>query len=292
MMDVRLRRETGTVGLVSGILLVVLNLSHPVGNTEMYADGVRFVAKMDTFWVILHLVIAVALLPVPLVVRAWASTLGPERARVWGDFSLTLIVMGTVIGSIHLAGIDGVALPAFGKVLRAPGGVPELNVAAAALLKVHLTAFVSWVVVFWMAGQAAVAFAAFSGPAAAAGPRGRGGSGRRIRSRVDAHNGALRPVDDAFGGGTVPTFYGRVHDLLLLDLLPPAEELKAFLRERLIDVARSEGPRYNERAFSAVGVRPRERERCETRSSSGPCARPWASATVGSRRSALTISPP
>jgi hypothetical protein len=163
-MDMRVLRETGTVGLVSGILLVVVNLLHPIGNTEMYADGVKFVAKMDTFWVILHLVIAVALLPVPMVVRGWVGTLSTERGRLWGDFGLTLIVMGTVIGSIHLAGIDGVALPAFGNVLRAPGASPELKVAAAALLKVHLTTFISWVVVFWMAGQAALAFASFRDP--------------------------------------------------------------------------------------------------------------------------------
>ena len=163
-MDARLSREIGTVGLVSGILLVVVNLLHPVGNTELYGDGVKFVAKMDTFWVILHLVIAVTLLAVPMVVRGWVSTLSTERARLWGDFSLTLFVMGTVIGSIHLAGIDGVALPAFGNVLRAPGGSPELKVAAAALLKVHLTTFISWAVVFWMAGQAAMAIAAFLDP--------------------------------------------------------------------------------------------------------------------------------
>ncbi len=160
-MEPRSLRELGTIGLVSGILLVVVNLLHPVGNTEMYADGVKFMAKMDTFWVILHLVIAVALLPVPWVIRAWTATLSTERARLWGDFGLILIVMGTVVGSIHLAGIDGVALPAFGTVLRAAGSPPELIGAAAALLKVHLTTFIAWALVFWMAGQAVVAIATF-----------------------------------------------------------------------------------------------------------------------------------
>lgn len=91
-MNTRYLREIGTVGLVSGVLLVVLNLLHPVGNTELYGDGVKFMAKMDTYWVILHLAIAVTLLPVPMVVQAWVGTLSTERARVWGDFSLTLIV--------------------------------------------------------------------------------------------------------------------------------------------------------------------------------------------------------
>ena len=163
-MDARQLREIGTVGLGSGVLLVVVNLLHPIGNTELYGDGVKFVAKMDTFWVILHLIIAVTLLPVPMVIRGWVGTLSTERARVWGHFGLALIMMGTVIGSIHLAGIDGVALPAFGNVLRGPGGGPELKAAAAALLKVHLTTYISWVVVFWMAGQAAMAFAAFLDP--------------------------------------------------------------------------------------------------------------------------------
>lgn len=163
-MDTRYLREIGTVGLVSGVLLVVLNLLHPVGNTELYGDGVKFMAKMDTFWVILHLVIAVTLLPVPMVVQAWVGTLSTERARVWGNFSLMLIVMGTVIGLIHIAGIDGVALPAFGNLLQASGGSPELRVVAAALLKVHLATFISWVIVFWMAGQAVLAFATFLDP--------------------------------------------------------------------------------------------------------------------------------
>lgn len=163
-MDPRVPRETGTIGLVSGVLLVVVNLLHPIGDTETYADGAKFAMKMDTFWVLLHLVIAFTLLPVPLVVRGWVRTLGPERARLWGDFGVTLTVMGTVIGSIHLAGIDGTALPAFGNLLRAPGAAPELKVAAAALLKVHLTTFISWVVVFWIASQAALAVAALLDP--------------------------------------------------------------------------------------------------------------------------------
>lgn len=163
-MDGRVLREIGTVGLVSGVLLVVVNLLHPVGDTETYGDGVKFISKMGTFWMILHLVIVVTLLPVPMVIRGWVSTLGTDRARVWGDFGLTLSVMGTVIGAVHIAGIDGVALPAFGNVLRAPGATPELKIAAAALLKVHLTTFISWVVVFWMAGQAALAVAASLDP--------------------------------------------------------------------------------------------------------------------------------
>lgn len=163
-MDARTFREIGMVGLVSGVLLVVLNLLHPVGDTETYADGVKFMTKMDTFWVFLHLVIAVTLLPVPMVVRGWVSTLSTERARLWGDFYLTVTVMGTVIAAIHLAGIDGVALPAFGEVLRASGANPETKAAAAGLLKVHLAGFVSWTTVFWMAGQALMAMAAFLDP--------------------------------------------------------------------------------------------------------------------------------
>lgn len=102
-MDARVLREIGAVGLVSGLLLIVVNVLHPIGNTEIYGDAVKFIGKMDTFWVILHLVIAVVLLSVPMVIRGWVDTLSTEHARVWGDFTVTLIVMGTVIGSLALA---------------------------------------------------------------------------------------------------------------------------------------------------------------------------------------------
>jgi len=162
-MDARQLREIGTIGLVSGVLLVVVNLLHPIGTTEQYADGVKFATKTDRFWVILHLVITVVLLPIPLVVRGWVSTLS-GRARVWGDLGVILTVMGTAIGAIHLGGIDGVALPAVGEALRASAAGPELKVIAATLMKVHLTTFSAWVMVFWMAAPAALAVAAILDP--------------------------------------------------------------------------------------------------------------------------------
>lgn len=152
-------RSIGTVGLVVTVLLIAVNLAHPVGDTETYGDAVKFIGKMNTFWIILHLIIAATVLMVPFVVRAWVDSLETDRARAWGHFGWMLVLGGTVIGAIHLAGIDGVALPAFGKVLKAGRGLPELVAAAAALLKVHLTTFVSWTLVMWMGAQLVVGVA-------------------------------------------------------------------------------------------------------------------------------------
>jgi len=177
-----------------------------------------------------------------MVIRGWVATLSTEHARVWGDFALTLFVMGTVIGSIHLAGIDGVALPAFGNVLRAPDAAPGLNVAAAALLKVHLTTFMAWAVVFWMAGQAAMSIAAFLDsrqPRALAVITALGG---RTSSRVHPRHRPGWPADDPVGGRPLPAVHDSVHDLLPLDLFQPAKRVGWADLQKVEVVTTGDGP--------------------------------------------------
>lgn len=148
-MSTRAFRTVGKVGLAATIALIVLNLAHPFGSTEQYGDAVLFISKMNTWWVLDHLAIGFVLLFVPLVAWAWVQTLKDEQAQLWGRLGWMTTLIGTLIGIVHVAGIDGVALPSFGDVLEASGnGAPEVA-AAAALLRVHLTTFMAWLVTMW-----------------------------------------------------------------------------------------------------------------------------------------------
>ena len=141
---------TGTIGIAATVALAVLNLAHPfTGSTDLYGDAVEFMEGMNTWWIIVHLALGVAVLFVPLVGWAWVQSFNDERARVWGRLAWMTLVAGTAIGVVHLVGIDGVALPSFREVVEATDGAPAEVAAAAALLRVHLTTFVSWLIVFW-----------------------------------------------------------------------------------------------------------------------------------------------
>ena len=141
-------RTVGNAGLATAAALIILNLAHPLdGNTEMYGDAVLFISKMDTWWVIDHLGVAVAFLFVPWVAWAWVQTFRGETAQLWGRLGWMTMLIGTAIGVIHVGGIDGVALPSFGSVLESSSGAAEM--AAAALLRVHLTTFMAWLIVSW-----------------------------------------------------------------------------------------------------------------------------------------------
>lgn len=144
----RTLRPVGNVGLATAIALVVLNLAHPFdGTTEMYGDAVLFISKMDTLWVIDHLALAGVFLFVPWVAWAWVHTFGDGLAQLWGRLGWMTLLIGTAIGVLHVGGIDGVALPSFGSVLEGSDGTAEM--AAAALLRVHLTTFMGWLIVSW-----------------------------------------------------------------------------------------------------------------------------------------------
>lgn len=141
-------RTVGNVGLAAAIALIVLNLAHPFdGSTELYGDAVLFISKMDTWWVIDHLGLAIVSLFIPWVAWAWIQTFQDELARLWGRLGWMMMLIGTAIGVLHLAGIDGVALPSFGTVLE--GSSDTAEAAASALLRVHLTTFMAWLIVAW-----------------------------------------------------------------------------------------------------------------------------------------------
>ncbi|MFP3881622.1 MAG: hypothetical protein ACLFRT_09650 [Actinomycetota bacterium] len=145
----RTLRPVGNVGLAAAIALVILNLAHPFdGTTEMYGDAVLFISKMDTWWVIDHLALAFVFLFFPWVTWAWVQTLQDGRAQLWGRLGWMTMLIGTAIGVLHVGGIDGVALPSFGTVLEGSNGGAET--AAAALLRVHLTTFMAWLIVAWV----------------------------------------------------------------------------------------------------------------------------------------------
>lgn len=145
----RTLRPVGNVGLAAAIALIVLNLAHPFdGTTEMYGDAVLFISKMDTWWVIDHLALAIVFLFVPWVAWAWVQTFQDELAQLWGRLGWMTLLIGTAIGVLHVGGIDGVALPSFGSVLEGSNGAAEM--AAAALLRVHLTTFMGWLITSWV----------------------------------------------------------------------------------------------------------------------------------------------
>ncbi len=145
----RTLRPVGNVGLAAAIALIVLNLAHPFdGTTEMYGDAVLFISKMDTWWVIDHLALAFLFLFFPWVAWAWVQTFEDGLAQLWGRLGWMTLLIGTAIGVLHVGGIDGVALPSFGSVLEASNGAAEM--AAAALLRVHLTTFMAWLIVSWV----------------------------------------------------------------------------------------------------------------------------------------------
>lgn len=151
------RRHVGIVALIAAAWLVIGNITHPVGSTEIYTDGVAFVEHTNTYWVINHVLLALALTVTPWLAWAWGRQLTSSVARTWGAFGVILVALGTVISVLHLAGIDGVALPAFGEVLEAQG--ESAAIGAETLLKVHLASVTAWAVLFWGGAQTTIGVA-------------------------------------------------------------------------------------------------------------------------------------
>lgn len=157
-------RTVGTIGLIATVLSVVGNALHPFdGSTELYADIALFAAKAEgPVWVIDHLVIAVVLLVVPWLLHTWAQTLPDPAARTWGRLAVVTATIGTAIGTVHLAGIDGAALGSYAEVL-ASSPSEAATAAGAVLLRVHLATFLSWVVSFWAVTQLLLAVVVHKG---------------------------------------------------------------------------------------------------------------------------------
>jgi len=147
-------RPVGIVALVAAVWLVLGNVTHPIGSTDLYTDGVAFVEHTGTYWVVNHVLLAVALLVTPWLAWAWRERLTSDAGRMWGTFGVILVVMGSVFSVFHLGGIDGVALPAYAEVLEtADAGAA---VGAEALMKVHLASITAWSVILWGGAQLTV----------------------------------------------------------------------------------------------------------------------------------------
>ncbi len=157
-------RTVGTIGLIATVLSVVGNALHPFdGSTELYSDITLLAAKAGgSLWVIDHLVLAVLLLVVPWLLHTWARTLPDIGARTWGRLAVITATVGTAIGTVHLAGIDGAALGSYAEVL-ATSPSEAATAAGAVLLRVHLATFLSWVVSFWAVTQLLLAVVVHKG---------------------------------------------------------------------------------------------------------------------------------
>lgn len=149
-------RPIGTVGLIAGVWLVIGNLSHPIGSTEQYTVGEIFVENSNTtYWIVNHLLLATALLLTPWLAWGWRDRMQSARARSWATFGLFLAVMGTTVGTIHLGGIDGAAIPSFSAVLDANPDSETVRLIADGILRVHLTTIIAWSLLLWGAAQTA-----------------------------------------------------------------------------------------------------------------------------------------
>lgn len=156
------RRTIGTIGLVMAVWLVIGNVTHPIGSTEQYTVGTVFVEKADTtYWVVNHVLLTLALLTTPWLAKGWYDRLVDPAARSWGWFGLALAVIGTTIGTVHLGGIDGAAIPSFREVIDSNPDSEAVAIAADTLLRVHLTTIIAWSLSFWGAMQVAFGVAEY-----------------------------------------------------------------------------------------------------------------------------------
>jgi hypothetical protein len=145
-------RTVGVAGLLAAVWLIIGNLTHEVGSTAMYTDGVLFVeTAANTYWVVNHVLIGLVLLVIPWLVWAWREGVTAESARSWGMFALVLSGMGALAGAFHVAGIDGVAIPAYAAVLDEYGASAAIG--AETLRMVHLASITTWTLTLWGGAQ-------------------------------------------------------------------------------------------------------------------------------------------
>lgn len=151
-------RRIGIVALVAAAWVVIGNVTHPIGGTDLYTDGVAFVEHTSTtYWVINHVLIAVALMVTPWVAWAWRDTLVSVEGRTWGTFGLILMGLGTVFSVFHVGGIDGVGIPAYADVLASGGETAAVG--ADLFMRIHLASITAWALLLWGGAQTVVGVA-------------------------------------------------------------------------------------------------------------------------------------
>ncbi len=148
-------RRVGITALVAGVWLVIGNVTHPIGTTEIYTDGVALVEHASsTYWIVNHLLLGAAMLVTPWLVWVWREELTSGSARSWGAFGLILAAQGSLLGVLHQGAIDGVALAAYAPILEADGAAAAIG--AEALRMVHLAADTAWALVLLGAAQTVI----------------------------------------------------------------------------------------------------------------------------------------
>ena len=157
---VQRRRATGTLGVVVTVAVAVILGVHPLGSTDLYDDGPRFVEHVGAFWVVIHFVGAILLLAVPVVLAGWVRTLGAASSQVFGRLTVIVAVVGVTLAMLHLVGTDTTTFLAYEDTLES--GVGGAAIGADVLLRVHAATLMAWVMSMFVAMPAGAAAAAAS----------------------------------------------------------------------------------------------------------------------------------
>lgn len=152
-------RLTGTVGLVCVLGVAAILGVHPLGTTDLYDDGGRFVDHVGGFWIAIHLVGVLLLFAVPLVIDRWAGGLRTTSARILGTWATTVAMIGMAVGALHLVATDTVVFFAFADTFEAAAGSESAEISADLLLRLHAATLSAWIVSFWLAVPALIAAA-------------------------------------------------------------------------------------------------------------------------------------
>ena len=153
-------RFVGRLGFWAVIGLAVILGAHPVGTTKLYASGEQFLEHVNAFWVVLHLASGILMLVLPIIIGVWARHLASTPARVFGQWSTYIGIVGVAVGTIHLIAFDTTLFLAFSDTFAAGTGSEAVTVGADLLLRIHAATLTAWVVSLFFALPAVLGFAA------------------------------------------------------------------------------------------------------------------------------------
>jgi hypothetical protein len=148
---------TGTLGVVVTVAAAVILGVHPFGSTDLYDDGARFVHHVGALWVVIHVLGALLFLAIPVVIGAWAQTLGTATGQVFGKLTVTVSVIAVALAVLHLVGTDTMTFLAYEDTLAS--GIEGAVVGADVLLRLHAATLTAWVLSLFVALPMAAAVA-------------------------------------------------------------------------------------------------------------------------------------
>lgn len=154
----------GRIGLVTTLGVAVILAIHPLGSSDLYDDGGRFLDHVGWYWVVLHLAATVLLLTWPAVIGAWAKALSTVEARFIGRMAAVAATAGMGVGALHLIATDTMTFVAFSDTYEAGAGSEATEVGADLLLRLHAATLTAWVTSFWFAVPLLVGVAALRDP--------------------------------------------------------------------------------------------------------------------------------